>query len=564
MRLFWRYARRHWWKIAIALVFLELADLAQLLVVPQVRAAFNQMPAPPDAIRRIFLLMLVTPFLRMAWRLVMWPCSRRVGYELRRELFAHLQRVDPSYYHDHPSGDLISRASSDVEGVRRFFAMGFPVFFDVLFLMPLAIYGMILIDWRLGLVVAVPIVLSPSLSIFLTRRLSRAFRASQDAVGDLSARAQEDIAGTRVLKTYAREDAAGANYLAINDDVRRKFVVLSRYWSLITPYFHLVPQGATLLLVIIGSGLALAGRSGHGDLMAFILYVGILTWPTFALGWGLTMLQRLRASAERIEEVLAVPLRERAGAEAGPDEVRGEFSFRDLTFAYNGQPVLKNLSLEVRAGEILGLAGPTGGGKTTLLSLAVALVEPPPGAVLLDGVDVRTIAPEKLRRHVALVQQTPYLFSRTLAENLAFPRPEASAEDVQEAVRIAGLVPDVRQFDAGLETLVGDRGVTLSGGQRLRVALGRALVARPGVLLLDDAFSAVDVYTEESVWNALRRVMAGRTIVVVSHRISVLRRCDRIAVVEGGRVAELGTHAELVAGNGFYARTFALQELFES
>jgi ATP-binding cassette subfamily B protein len=571
MKLFWKYLREHWTEVAAAVLLLGCTDVAQVFVPFKVREVLAMLRTPgssADEVLRVAWtiggLFVVVAVFRSGWRLFMWPLARRVEYQVRGEILAHLQKLDPGYYHRIPSGDLISRASHDVDAVRMFFSMGFAVFFDVLFVTPLAIWFMWGISPGLTLVVALPIMIAPVFSLLITRKLEGSFREAQDSLGVLTGRAQEDITGTRVLKTYAREDAAGANYIEKNDHTRGKYLKLVKYYSFIGPYFHTVHLAALVLLLMAGSAWALAGNVNPEDLVAFEGYVALLSWPTFALGWGITMLQRMKASLARVQEVLDEPPRERADRDRGPDEVEGSLAFRDLTFSYNGgDPVLAGLNLEVPAGQILGVTGPTGSGKSTLLSLAVALCEPPAGTVFLDGTDVLEIAPEKLRRHVALVQQTPYLFSRTLSENLAFARPGTSEDEVRDAVRVAGLEPDLRQFEEGLETLVGDRGITLSGGQRLRVAMGRALLARPQVLLLDDAFSAVDVHTEETVWNALREKLAGRTVLVVSHRISVLRRCDRVAVIEDGGVSELGTHAELLEREGFYSRTFALQELFE-
>jgi ATP-binding cassette subfamily B protein len=508
-------------------------------------------------------LMLTTTVCRMAWRLTVWPVSYRMEYELRGDLLAHLRSLDSSYYHHHPPGDLLSRATSDIEALRRFLAWGAAIFLDVLIVLPVALTLMLRMHWRLGVVVAVPILAAPLVSLFISRRIMTVYKESQKTLGLLSARAQEDIAGVRVLKTYAREDAAARKYGALNTRVRDLLVYCSRIYGLIGPYFESVPKVALLLLLIAASTWPLVGRCTLGELVAFQWYVALLAWPTMGVGWGLAMLQRMRASAGRLEEVFAAAPRPRPPAEAAPREARGRLAFRELSLSLGDTRVLDRLTLEAAPGETLGITGPTGSGKTTLLSLTVALIAPPPGTVFLDGRDVREIDPGWLRRQVALVQQVPYLFSRSLIENLAFARPDADPQDVHEAARVAGLQPDLQQLDEGFDTLVGDRGITLSGGQRLRVALGRALVARPAVLLLDDVFSAVDTYTEESVWSALRRTMAGRTMVITSHRASVLRRCDRIAVVEGGRVAEMGTHEALIATDGFYARSFALQEMFE-
>jgi ATP-binding cassette, subfamily B, multidrug efflux pump len=570
MRIFRKYARLHARAIALALVFLAFTDLAQVLVPNYVQDIFNAISSTDRerahlyrAVAVIFGLVIITAVFRMAWRLVMWPTARTVEYELRGEYFGHLRRLDPSWFHDHPPGDLMSRATSDIDAVRELFSMGFVVFFDAGLLMPLALAMMMRQDWKLTLLVAPPILAAPLLSFALMHRIERMARAAQDRLGDLTGRVEEDVTGVRVIKSYAREDAAAGRFGALNRDVRDINVRLWRLISLIDPYFHLVPNISIMILVMAGSAWALRGQCSLGELVAFEWYLGLLTWPTFALGWGITMLQRGRASAARIEEVLAAPPRQRAPEGAGPPEVRGDIAVRQLTFAYGGRAILDRLSLDVPAGQFLGITGPTGSGKSTLLALLVALYEPPAGAVFLDGVDVRSIAPEVLRRHMALVLQHPYLFNRTLAENLAFARPDAARDETIEAAHVAGLDPDIRRFEQGLATPVGDRGVTLSGGQRLRVALGRALLARPRVLLLDDAFSAVDVHTEADIWDSLKKAMAGRTVVLVSHRISILRRCDRVAVIENGRVTEAGPHRELIDGGGFYARTFALQEIFE-
>ncbi len=571
MALFWKYVNKYKKGIICAIFFLAIADLAQILMPGLIRDAVKGLVSEDAQLSDftrvawwVFGVVFVTALCRMLWRIVLWPVGRRVEYDIRRDLLLHLQKVDPGYYNTHASGDLMSRATSDVDAVRMFFSMGFVVFFDFIMVMPIAMVLMIRTEPVMGLTVAVPILIAPVFSLILLRRLSRAFRKSQDELGVLSGRAQEDITGVRVIKTYAREDACRQNYREKNLKTRSAFLNVSRLHSLIGPYFHLLPQVAVLLLVIVCNTAWMAGKYSAGEIVQMQAFAGLLSWPTFALGWGITMLQRMRSSLARVQEVLDEPARERAHIDRGPDQIKGTLDFRNLSFGYgDNSPVLSQLNLSIEYGTIIGMTGPTGSGKSTLLSLAVNLMEAPMESIFLDGTDIREIAPEKLRRHVALVQQEPFLFSRPLRDNLAFARPDAADEDVYDAVVAAGLEPDLNQFEAGLDTLVGDRGVTLSGGQRLRVALGRALIAEPQVLLIDDAFAAVDVRTEEQVWNTLRKRMAGRTVVVVSHRISVLRRCDRIAVLEDGTITQQGVHSELIDRDGFYSRTFALQELFE-
>lgn len=627
------YLRPHLLPILIGLAFLAITDATQIAAPVYIQSAIDSLRRPTscpsivgnrgssglapggvltrqapnagqpirtgDFVRAAVIMVgltLVTSVFRMAWRCVIWPVSLRIERELRRDLLLHLQSLDPSYFHHHPVGDLMSRATSDVGVVQRFVASGTVTLFDILFVIPVTLFLMARMDLEIAVITAAPILLGPFLSSIIMGRLSRAYRRSQDALGLLSARVQEDVTGIRVLKSYAREHLALANFATLNQRVCEGLLGVSRWQGLIGPYFQFIPQVSMLLLVGLGISWAFPGRCTTGELVAFQWYLGILSWPTFGVGWSMALIRRLDSSLERLVEVFAVPARRRSAIAGGSDHAEGgrslleisasvdglrfdarcgglparaddgagELSFRGLTFGWNGSPVLDHLDLEIPAGQILGLTGPTGSGKSTLLSLVVGLAEPPEKTVFLDQKDVREIAPGRLRRFVALVEQAPYLFSRTLRENVAFARPDATPQEVSEASLIAGLAPDLSRFDSGLDTLVGDRGIRLSGGQKLRVAIARAVLARPRVLLLDDVFSAVDSETEETVFGSLLASMAGRTVVVVSHRVSVLRRCDRIAVLENGRISECAPHQELLDRRGFYARTFSFQELFET
>jgi len=591
MPLILKYLRRHWLIMAAGLAILLVCSALQVCQPLVMRQVFNDLQnalkgapaaaAPageaavlsrPAALERIwscFLLFLgltlAVALTRMAWRLIIWPLGRRMEYEIRRDLFEHLRGLPPAFFHGATTGDLMSRATSDLEAVRRFYSMGLVCFADAVLIIPVSFILMARMDLPLALAAASPLLLGVPLSAVIMRRLHARYGASQDSLGELTARVQEDITGVRALKTYAREAVGLANFDRTNADYTGKAVRVSLYDALFEPYFRFVPQIGFIAVIAWGGCKLALGQMKAGDLVMFLAYVELMIWPIFAAGMGLNMLQRARASAKRLEELFTAPPDERPSEHSGPDRLDGNLAFRRLSFTHRNKeaPAIVDFSLEVPAGAVLGITGPTGSGKSTLLALAAGLLTPPRGTVYLDGADLCDVGRGKLRRAVTLVEQTPFLFSRSLEENLAYGREEPCPERVQEAVRLAALESEVARFEQGLATMVGERGVTLSGGQRLRAALARALVVEPRILLLDDVFSAVDVETERTIWDRIRPRLKGTTILVVSHRISVLRQCDRIAVIQEGRLAEHGTHQELLRGDGFYARTFGLQERFE-
>ncbi|HOX06658.1 MAG TPA: ABC transporter ATP-binding protein [Planctomycetota bacterium] len=580
MSLILRYLKRHWLILAAGLLILLACDIAQLALPAILGGAFSDLQAVAEgragdgvtsatfaaAGLKFALLTVAIALTRMVYRRIIWPRSRRMEYEIRRDLFGHMQSLPPDFFHASTSGDLMSRASSDLEAVRRFYAMGLLCFADAIILIPAAFIMMVAINPWLAVAATAPLLLGSPLSAMLMTRLHNTYQASQDALGVLTGRVQEDIAGVRALKTYAREDAAFANFEALNREYTAKAVRVSRFDALFEPYFRLIPEASVAVALAWGGWLVLGRRMDLGDLVKFVAYVGVMIWPTFAVGMALNILQRAKASAKRLEDIFQTAPAQHPPEASGPDVFRGSLSFRGLTFTHRGKeaPAVSDLSLDVPAGAVLGITGPTGSGKSTLLNLAAGLLTAPRGTVFLDGADLGEIGRGKLRRAVTLVEQSPFLFSRSLEENLAYGRENCPPELVREAVNLAALDGDVARFEGGLATVVGERGVTLSGGQRLRAALARALVVEPRVLLLDDVFSAVDVETEKAIWSRIRPKLAGTTVIVVSHRISVLRECDRVAVIQDGRLSEVGTHRELLRGDGFYARNFALQEQFES
>lgn len=614
MSLITRYLKRHWLMMSAGLLVLVLCDGMQIyqplllrdifnkletvlktansdsnqqdaaapIVAGQAAPAIPESRAAPENTARpsraqvekqilyicvlLLAIILATALTRMTWRLIIWPLARRMEYEMRRDLFEHMRGLPPSFFHASTTGDLMSRATSDIETVRRFYGMGLVSFTDAILILPLSFVLMAMMDPALALAAASPLLIGVPLSSLMMRRLHARYKDGQDSHGVMTGRVQEDIAGVRALKTFAREDAALGNFDRANSDYTGKAVKIAFYDALFEPYFRLVPQIGFVAVLGWGGWKVCQGQMPVGNLVAFLAYVELMIWPIFAGGMGFNMLQRARASATRLEEVLNTQQEERPPEEAGPEKLDGNLSFRNLTFTHRGQetPSLSALTLNVPPGQVLGITGPTGSGKSTLLNISAGLLVPPEGTVLISGADIHGIGRAKLRRSVTLVEQTPFLFSRSLEDNLAYGRSEHDPERVREAVRLASLEGEVSRFEKGMATIVGERGVTLSGGQRLRAALARALVIEPRVLLLDDVFSAVDVETEKAIWSRIRPKLKGTTVIVVSHRISVLRECDRVAVIEAGRLTEYGTHAELIAGRGFYSKTFALQEQFES
>ena len=510
---------------------------------------------------------------RFWMRRVIIGASRLIEYDLRGHFFARLQRLDLAYFQRNRTGDLMSRATNDLSAVRMMVgpALMYSASTGIVFVVAVAL--MLSISAWLTLIVLLPL---PLVSIAVRRFGDAIYHRSeriQAQLARLSAIAQEALAGVRVVRAYGREPAELERFEAAN----REYVARSRAVIMIQGLFF--PSLAFCLglsaLVVLWAGTreVVAGRMTAGDFVAFNAYLTMLAWPMIAFGWVTSMLQRGMAAWQRM---LAVSDAEPGVGDPEPDVarlpdggVRGRVELRDLSFAYNGEPVLQDVSAVVEPGQMLALVGPTGSGKSTLVNLLPRLFDPPPGTVFVDGVDVRQLPLAALRGAIGYVPQEPLLFSATVAENVAFGASgdsgggngDGAAQAVESAVAQACLDTDVARFPDGLETTVGERGLTLSGGQQQRVALARALLADPRILILDDALSAVDTRTEEAILARLRDVMRERTSIVVSHRISTVRGADQILVLDRGRVVERGTHDELLARGGLYAELDRQQRL---
>src|SRR4051812_12970930 len=518
---------------------------------------------------------------RFLMRRILTGVSRDIEYDMRNDFFAHLQKLPLSYFQTHRTGDLMSRATNDLNAVRMMIGPAVMYSTNTVLGFVVALGLMIAIDARLTLFALIPL---PFVSIsvkYFGGMIHKRFEQIQAQLSDVSAVAQEALSGVRVVRAYRQEAAEMERFRRANEEYLRRNRQLVVIQGLFFPCMSLFLGLGALVVIWMGSRDVIQGRITLGQFVAFHSYLLLLSWPMIAFGWVTNMLQRGMASWKRMLEVMETEpaIADEAAVASGfsrMSAIRGEIEFRDLTFAYGPTTVLSHVSVHINAGETVALVGPTGSGKSTLISLLARLHDPPPGTVFVDGVDVRALPLDILRGAIGFVPQEPFLFSDTLADNVAFgldarspadsldPAALAARHDrIVMASSVARLDKDVADFPKGYETVVGERGITLSGGQKQRTALAQAVAIDPRILILDDALSAVDTYTEEEILSRLRGVMRQRTSIIVSHRVSTVRNADLILVLEGGRIAERGTHDTLVARGGLYADLYKKQLLEE-
>jgi ABC-type multidrug transport system fused ATPase/permease subunit len=492
--------------------------------------------------------------LSMSRRLVAGEVSLGVEYDLRNRMYAHLQSLELGFFDSQQTGQLMSRATVDLQAIRFFLGYGLVFILQSLVTVFVAAVLMFSLNAPLALLTLAPMPAIVWTAFRYGRQNRPASQEVQQRIAELTAEVEENVSGVRVVKAFAQEPRQLERFRHSAGRVFDQSMYSTRLRAFYTPLLGFIPTLGMAAVLLVGGRQAAHGHITVGEFVAFYGYVAMLTGPVRMLGMALGMSQRAVASGARVFEILDRRPRLSApdGAPALP-EGRGHVVMRDVTVAYEGsKPVLRDVDLEIAAGETVALVGPTGSGKTTLAALIPRLYDPVDGSVTIDGADVREVDPQSLRHEVALVSDDAFLFSATLRENIAYARPEASDGEVLRAASLAGLDEFVDLLPDGYDTLVGERGLTLSGGQRQRVAIARALIQDPRILILDDATSSLDATTEARVKQALREVMSGRTTVIIGHRLSTIALADRIAVLDGGRLAAVGTHDELLESSELY------------
>ncbi|MBO0911248.1 MAG: ABC transporter ATP-binding protein [Acidobacteria bacterium] len=565
-----RYQTSYLWGGVCVLVM----NGAWALIPPIVGRAIDDMRKTGISLERIGMLALVLlaisatkAIFQFLIRWIVIGVSREIEFDLRNDLFVHLETLSHSFYQRTRTGDIMARATNDLNAVRMLLGPGFMYTANTIIFTALAMGFMLHISHRLTFYAFLPLPLVSIVIQYFGRRIHERFERIQAMFSEISARAQENFSGVRIIRAYVQEQAEIKGFEQANREYIARSLTLVRLMGMLWPTLETMLGLAIVLVLWLGGREVLGGRITVGEFTAFNTFMVQLTWPIIALGWVINIFQRGTASLGRIDELMKEKpeIADRAGVSEGTaaSELEGEIEFRNLNFAYDGVPVLRDVNLRIPAGTSLAVVGPTGSGKTTLVSLIPRIYDAAPGSVVVDGRPVGDYPLAMLRRNIGFVPQETFLFSETIRENIAFGRDDASDREVAWAADAASIGAEIEGFADQYRTMVGERGITLSGGQKQRTAIARALIRNPRILVLDDALSSVDTQTEDKILNHLREVMKGRTTIFISHRVSTVRNADRIAVLDQGRVVELGTHEELLERNGYYSDLYNKQLLEE-
>jgi ATP-binding cassette subfamily B protein len=570
------YLRRYWRSFLLGGLALVLYNVCKAMIPLVIGLAITDMQHGLSAARiehqALILLGLaaVSAVALYLTRQIIIGASREIEFDLRNDLFSHLEKQPPEFYQRHRTGDIMARSTNDLNAVRQLLGPAIMYSANTIVFTAAALPFMLRISPRLTLFAFLPLPFASVLVQYFGARIHTRFERIQAMFSDISAQAEENFSGARLIRAFAQEEAQIAAFEESNREYIRRSLLLARLMAMLWPTLEFVLGISLMITLLVGGREVVLHRISVGDYTSYSVYMVQLTWPMIAIGWVVNLVQRGAASVVRIDQIMQEkPAIDDAVADhllvSAP--IAGTVEFRDLSFSYpTGGPVLKDISLEIPAGSSLAIVGPTGSGKSTLVSLIPRLYDAAAGEVYIDGLPIRKYPLATLRSAIGFVPQETFLFSTTIADNIAFADKQpgqSSLAEIESAARTSHIAAEILEFPHGFDTIVGERGMTLSGGQKQRTAIARAVLRDPRILILDDALASVDTYTEEQILTGLREAMLGRTTILIAHRVSTARNADRIAVLIHGRIAELGTHDELLARKGYYADLFEKQSLEE-
>ena len=573
LRPLFSYMRRYRWGYALGFLCVICTNAIWVLFPKVLQAAIDGLDAGVTRSRilsfagLLVAISVVKGVFLYSQRWILIGISREIEFDLRNDLFRKLETQDTGFYRKYRTGDIMARMTNDLNAVRMLLGPALMYSANTIFFTIGALYFLLRISPLLTLVAWAPMPLASILIQYFGRRIHDRFEKIQESFSEISSQAQENYSGARLVRAFAREETQISQFEHLNIRYIARAQHLVQLMGMLWPTLEFILGIAMVITLMVGGRLVIHHQITAGEFVAFNTYMILLIWPIIAVGWVVNLFQRGTASVKRIHELLlAMPQIDDAKADTAMAEdfrVRGEIEFRDLSFSYDERPVLRNISIHIPAGSSLAVVGPTGSGKSTFVNLLTRMYEAPPGTLFLDGRAVNEYPLAVLRRNIGMVPQETFLFSETIRENLAFGQPDAASGEVLLAAEAAHIRHEFEEFPLGLETIVGERGLTLYGGQKQRSAIARALLKKPAILILDDALSSVDTFTEERILSGLHAYSARATTILISHRVSTVRTADQIAVLDQGRIVELGTHDQLLGLNGYYASLYQKQQLEE-
>ncbi|MGE3062337.1 MAG: ABC transporter ATP-binding protein [bacterium] len=557
-------------KMLFGFVMLIMVDLAQLFIPRMGQKAIDLVASGNQDLNSLMKLSLITVGLalsigicRFTWRMIIIGTSHFIENDFKNKLYDHLLKLDSNFYNKTKTGDIMAHMTNDMQALRMSTAFGMISGFDAIFLFSAALIFMLKLDVKLTLFAMAPLPIISIITLFAMKLMFKYFKDVQESFSQLTDKVQELLSGIKVVQAFRQEDKERERFNVTSRDYVKKNIDLIKLWGTMFPLIFFFSNLGAALVLYVGGQYAILGEITPGEFVAFFVYLGIITWPMMAVGWASNIFQRGNASYKRIREFLKEEAKIVDGRDAKSVSLKGEIEFRNVSFSYQDKSVLKNLSMKINSGEYIGIIGRIGTGKSTIAKLILRIIEPTSGEILFDSIDYRKIKIDSVRDSIGYVPQDSFLFSMSIIDNIKFGKRDATDEEVQAVVKASAFYKDLIDFKHGLETIVGEKGVTLSGGQKQRLCIARALIRKPSILILDDALSAVDTNTEKEILHNLSDFSKGITTIVISHRISSFINADNIYVLGDENLESSGKHSELILSSPLYREFYRIQRMEE-